>query len=166
MCLILGHLHMMKQIIKAGLLAGTLDITAACIQAYVSRKIMPGDVLKYVASGVFGNAAFKGGYGMMFMGLLFHFTIAFACAAIFFMLYAKIKLLRYSHVLNSLLIALVAWAVTTQVIMPISNVPKPGSFDLKRAAIAIGIIFICIGMPISVLAKKYFDSIGVKLTAI
>jgi hypothetical protein len=149
---------MLKQIVKAGLLAGGLDITAAFINAYASRKIMPGAVLKYIASGVFGNAALKGGYGMMFMGLLFHFTIAFACAAVFFMLYSKMKLLRYSHILNSLLIALIAWAVTTQVIIPISNAPSSGSFDLTRTAIAIGILFICIGIPISVLAKKHFET--------
>jgi hypothetical protein len=152
---------MLKEIIKAGLLAGTLDITAACVNAYASRKIMPGEVLKYVASGVFGKAAFEGGYGMMLMGLLFHFIIAFACTAVFFLLYPKIKFLRYSHVLNSLLIALIAWAVTTQVIMPMSNVPKGGSFDITRAAIAVGILFICIGMPISILARKCFGMIGI-----
>ena len=150
---------MIKQIMKAGLLAGTLDIAAACIQAYAVRRIMPGDVLKYVASGVFGSAAFEGGYGMMFMGLLFHFFIAIACAAVFFVSYPKIELLKNSIVLNSLLIALTAWAITTQVIVPISNVPKGGSFDLTRAAIAIGILFICIGMPISVLAKRYFNRV-------
>jgi hypothetical protein len=153
---------MLKQIIKAGLLAGSLDITAAFVNAYASRKIMPGDVLKYIASGVFGNAAFKGGYAIMLMGLLFHFVIAFACAAVFFILYSKIKFLRYSHVLNSLLIALIAWAVTTQIIIPISNIPKAGSFDITRAAIAVGILFICVGMPISVLAKRYFDAIELK----
>ena len=142
--------------VRAGLIVGTLDILAAFIQYYINTQKNPLIVLKFIASGVFGNAAFKGGYGMMLMGLLFHFIIAFACAAVFFILYPKLKFLRYSHVLNSLIIALTAWAVTTQIIVPISNVPKAGSFDLTRAAIAIGILFFCIGLPISVLAKKYF----------
>ena len=150
---------MLKQIIKAGFLAGILDITAACINAYATRKIMPGYVLKYVASGVFGDAAFKGGYGMMLIGLLFHFIIAFSCTAVFFMLYPKIKFLRYSVILNSLLIALIAWTITTQLIIPISNVPKGGSFDLARAAIAAGILFVCIGLPVSILAKRYFGKV-------
>jgi hypothetical protein len=148
---------MFKAILKATLLAGTLDISAAFIQVYLKNKTMPSAVLKYIASAVFGKAAFAGGYGMMAWGLLFHFIIAFACAAVFFLLYPKLSLLKYSYVLNALLIALVAWVVTHLIVLPVSNVPK-GSFNLTNAAIATGILFFCIGLPISILAKRYFSA--------
>lgn len=148
---------MFKAILKAALLAGTLDISAAFIQVYLKNKTMPSAVLKYIASAVFGKAAFAGGYGMMAWGLLFHFIIAFACAAVFFLLYPKLSFLKYSYVLNALLIALVAWVVTHLIVLPVSNVPK-GSFNLANAAIATGILFVCIGLPISVLAKRYFSA--------
>jgi hypothetical protein len=148
---------MLKAILKATLLAGSLDISAAFIQVYLRNKTMPSAVLKYIASAVFGKAAFAAGYGMMAWGLLFHFIIAFACAAVFFLLYSKLNFLKYSYMLNALLIALVAWTITNLVILPLSNVPK-GSFNLTRAAIAATILFVCIGLPISIGAKRYFSA--------
>jgi hypothetical protein len=50
------------------------------------------------------------------------------------------------------LIALVAWAVTNFIIMPLSKLPK-GNFDLSRAAIAAAILFVCIGLPLALMAK-------------
>lgn len=147
---------MMKQVLKATLLAGTLDICAAFIQAYITHKIPPLTILKYIAGGVFGKDAFTGGYDMAAFGLLFHFIIAFACALIFFALYPKLKFLKYSVILNSVLIALVAWAVTNLVILPMSRLPK-GNFDLSKAAIAAAILFVCIGLPVSIMAKSYYS---------
>ena len=95
-------------------------------KAYATNGTTPAIILKYIASGVIGKIAFAGGYGIMAMGLLFHFIIAFACTVVSFMLYPKLKFLHQSILLNSLFIALAAWAVTTQIIIPLSEI-KPGS---------------------------------------
>lgn len=71
-------------IIKAGLLAGTLDISAACVQYYMKTGKNPDYVLKYVASGAFGKDAFTGGIVMSMAGLLFHYLIAFSFTLFFF----------------------------------------------------------------------------------
>jgi len=148
---------MWKTIIKTGLIAGTLDITAACVNAYVAAEVLPSRVLQYVASGMFGKAAFEGGYGMMAWGLFFHFIIAFSCAACFFLLYPEIKLLRFSWVLNAIAIGIVAWIVTTQIIVPVSQIgPQP--FDMGKAAKAALILVVCIGLPIAFSAKRYFGT--------
>lgn len=147
---------MFRQILKATFIAGTLDICAAFIQAYITYKILPVKVLKYIAGGVFGKDAFTGGYGMAAFGLFFHFIIAFACALVFFVLYPKLKFLKYSIILNSLLIALVAWAVTNLIILPLSNLPG-GNFDLSKAAVASAILFVCIGLPVAAMAKRYYS---------
>ncbi len=146
---------MWKQIFKTTLLAGSLDITAACIQAYATNGTTPDIILKYVASGLLGKDAFAGGYGTMVIGLLFHFIIAFACTLVFFLLYPKLKFLHRSVLLNSFFIALIAWAVTTQIIIPLSEI-KPGVFNLKKVAIAVAILFVCIGLPVAIAAKKYY----------
>ena len=44
--------------IKAGFIAGTLDITAACIQTYIKVGKGSDAVLKYLASAVFGKDAY------------------------------------------------------------------------------------------------------------
>jgi uncharacterized membrane protein YagU involved in acid resistance len=146
---------MWKHICKAALIAGCLDITAACTQAWLMKSIPPDTVLKYIASGVFGKDAFAGGTGYILFGLLVHFAIAFACALVYFQVYPKLKLLHLSILLSSLLIAVIAWATTTQLIIPLSKI-KPAPFDIAKALTAITILFVCIGLPLSYFAKRYY----------
>ncbi|MBS1921684.1 MAG: hypothetical protein JST17_15670 [Bacteroidetes bacterium] len=144
-----------KSILITTLLAGSLDITAACISAYIVNGATPGRVLKYIASGAFGKSAFNGGYDMIAWGLLFHYIIAFSCTAVFFWFYPRLKFLSKNIFLNSILIALVAWAVTTLVVMPLSELP-PAHFTVAGVARAIIVLIFCIGLPISWMARKYY----------
>lgn len=150
-------MKLQKQILITTLIAGTLDITGAFISGYLVRGVSPDIILKSIASGVFGKAAFDGGFGMMAMGLLFHFIIAFACTFIFFLLYPKINFLKKNIFLNAVLIALSAWTVTNLIIMPLSKIGMP-AFTTASVARAIFILILCIGLPISYSAKKYYQS--------
>ena len=146
---------MWKSIFKTTALAGTMDITAACIQSYFSAGVQPATVLRFVASGVFGNTAFTGNESMLVFGLLFHFIIAFACTACYFLLYPKIKLLHINWFANAVAIAVVAWCVTTLIIRPLSNA-SPFTFDITKSLISIAILIVCIGLPISISAEKFY----------
>jgi hypothetical protein len=146
---------MRKQILITTLIAGCLDISGASIQAYLSKGITPDVLLKYIGSGIFGKDAFTGGYGVMIIGLLVHFFIVFACTSCFFLLYLKLKFLQHSIIINSLLIALVAWTVTNLIIIPMSNITA-APFNFLRALIGFAILFVCIGLPISISAKKNY----------
>jgi hypothetical protein len=148
---------MWKQIFKATFIAGCLDITAACLQAWLTKSTLTPDVvLKYIASGVFGKDAFAGGTGMILFGLLMHFLIVFACTLVYFQIYPKLKLLHLNIFLSSLFIALIAWTVTTRLVVPLSKI-KPPPFNLTKAFIAIAILYACIGLPVSIFAKRYFS---------
>jgi len=149
-----------KRIIITGLIAGTLDIIGACVASYWIRGTQPSRVLKYIASGIFGKDASAGGYGMMAMGLIFHYIIAFSCTIIFFWCYRRMDILRKSILVDAVLIALVAWAVTNYLVIPLSRI-HPAPFNLTSAARAIGILIVCIGLPISIMAKKSFRKAGV-----
>lgn len=148
---------MWKQIFKTGLIAGSLDITAACIQAYLSKNVTPVIVLEYIASGLFGKDAFSGGYGYILTGLIIHFIIAFACTVAYFLAYPKIKLLHRSILLSSLLVAMIAWTVTTRLIIPLSKIQTP-PFNLSKAILAISILYFCIGLPITIFAKHFYTN--------
>ncbi|MEN9569443.1 MAG: hypothetical protein RL172_674 [Bacteroidota bacterium] len=149
---------MWKKIVNTALLCGSLDITAACMHAYLARGIKPGFILQYIASGVFGEAAYTGHTSMMLWGLFFHFIIAFACTAIFFIAYPRWGWLHHTGSwLNALMIALVAWIVTTRLIIPLSNIAS-APFNLLNALLAIGILWVCIGLPIAVSARHYFKN--------
>ena len=57
-----------KNILFSGLIAGTLDISAAIL--FLANGNAAG-VLKYIASGAFGKDAFTGGDEMLAWGVLF-----------------------------------------------------------------------------------------------
>lgn len=147
---------MKKEILQATLVAGTLDIIAAFGQAYVLRRTPPDIILRYIASGLFGKIAFSGSYIYPLMGLIFHFIIVLACTAVYFRLYPKIRFLQKNIILSALLIALTAWVITTQVVVRLSKIGA-GPVELHSALIAIAILFVCIGLPVSVFAKQYFN---------
>lgn len=144
-----------QTIMKAGLLAGSMDITAACVNRYIKAGSSPELVLRFIASGIFGKEAFTGSWLMPAVGLLFHFIIAFSCAWTYFMFYPRVKALHANLFISSFLIAAVAWIVTHLIIMPLSNTP-PSTITTFSVFMDVTILFFCIGLPIAWIAKSHF----------
>ncbi len=142
-----------KPVILTTLIAGTLDLSAASIQAWFAAGISPRQLLIYIASGVWGKEAYTAGDKMLFFGTFFHFMIVFACVFCFFWIYPKWAFLQYSILLNALLIGLTAWLITTQIIIRLSSIPTQAP-DWPNALLAIAILVVCIGLPTSFAAKK------------
>ena len=68
---------MNKTILQTGLIAGTLDISAASLQFFLTTGKNPILIFKYIASGIFGkDIAYSNGF-MPIAGLLLHYLIAF-----------------------------------------------------------------------------------------
>jgi hypothetical protein len=84
----------LKPILYAGGLVGVLDITAACINARVAYGCTPLHVLQSVAGGLLGRNTYEGGFRAAALGLVMHFTMALAVAAIFYMLTQRFPLPR------------------------------------------------------------------------
>lgn len=145
----------LKLILLSGLLVGTLDIVSACIDYYIATGKGPEGVLRFVASGVFGQQAFTGSNAMPAWGLLFHYIIAFSFTILFFWLYPKIKIMAAYPVITAVCYGIFMWVVTTRIIMPLSNTPK-GTFHFWKAIKAILILVVMIGIPLSFIAKNYF----------
>jgi uncharacterized BrkB/YihY/UPF0761 family membrane protein len=149
---------MKKELLKVTIIAGSLDILAAFCQGYLISKISPSVILQYIASGILGDSAFKGGFGTQLLGLLIHFLIAFACVAGYYFLYPRIKLLRFNWLLSAFFIAVIAWSVTNLAVIPLSRIPsRPIHFS--KAWIALAILFFCIGLPISLFAKRFYHKV-------
>lgn len=143
-------------IFKTGLIAGSLDITAACMQFYIRTGKGPGNVLRYVASGVFGRKAFTGGVPMACWGLFFHYLIAFGFTIFFFWIYPVTRLVSKSTIITGLFYGAFAWAVMNLLVVPISNIKPLPVFDISRAFTAMLILMFCIGLPISILISRYY----------
>jgi hypothetical protein len=71
----------------AGLVAGTRDGLAACLDFVIRTGRSPLIVFQYIASGVLGPAACNHGRWTALLGVLFHFLIATGWAAGFFVVY-------------------------------------------------------------------------------
>ena len=76
----------LKPILYAGALVGVLDITAACINAYVASGLTPARLLQGLAGGLLGRGSYNGGLVTATLGLMMHFTMAFTVVTIFYLL--------------------------------------------------------------------------------
>ena len=148
-----------KRILLTGLLVGALDITAACTQYFLKTGKGPAGVLKFVASGLFGNEAFTGGTPMIIAGLVIHFLIAMTFTLFFVLLIKNIALLHANRLLTGLLYGALVWTVMNIIVWPMIKVP-PRIPDLSRDLQAMGILILCIGLPLSFLMirKKSFKA--------
>lgn len=142
-----------KPVFITTLIAGILDLSAASAQAWLMAGILPNQLLTYIASGVWGKAAYTGGYEMLFFGMLFHFIIVFACVFCFFWAYQKWVFLHRSVLLNAFLIGFTAWLITTQIIVRFSSIPAQ-ELRWSSALLAIVILVVCIGLPTAFAAKN------------
>jgi hypothetical protein len=78
-----------------------LDITAACLPGMDTGGATPADVLKGVASALWGRAALDGGAGMAMIGLVMHFTVALTATLVFYALSRRFAFLRTAPLLSS-----------------------------------------------------------------
>ena len=143
-----------RTIFWAGLIAGTLDITAAFITSTL-RGGTPLRVLRYIAGGLLGPDAFSGGLGTAALGLALHFLIATSWAAIYYAASRKLTVLVRQPVLCGLLYGIIpVWCVMNLVVIPLSALPKP-TFTLSGVLIGASILMVCIGLPIALIVRRY-----------
>jgi uncharacterized membrane protein YagU involved in acid resistance len=147
--------NLSSRIITAGAIVGTLDIVAAAIYFFQVTRSNPLNVLKYVASGVFGMAAFSGGNMMYLYGLIFHFIIAFAFTIFFFWLFPRVKFFSKNKILTGIIYGVFIWAVMNLVVVKLSNVPRQ-PFNIAAAMITLIILVVCIGIPLSYMANAFY----------
>jgi len=141
------------------LVTGTLDGILSIIFSYPANL---GQSYRYIASGLFGIAAFTANY-MVFWGVLFHYLIASAFSAVFFLLYPNFKRVIKNKYILALVFGLIIWIISTFGILPLSNVPDikgvpkyPNQLSFIAAIISFVGLSLCLGLPISLIADKYY----------
>ncbi len=146
-----------NNIITAGTIAGTLDILAAFADYYIETGKGPQDVLRFIASGVFGKSAFTGTTVMIWSGLLFHFLIALIFTTIYFIIYPRVKWLHIHLVLTALLLAIITWLAMNIIVVPLSSTPSI-PFKFISAVKAVGILIFTIGFPLAIIFRNFYRS--------
>lgn len=126
-------------LLLTGLLAGALDGAAATLLFLARGNKNPALLFRYIASAVYGDAAFKGGARMVVLGLLFHMTIAMAWVAFYFAVAGRFPL-------HPLVYGTLVWVVMNLVVLPLSRA-KPRPFSLFFAVVNWLILVVTIGLP-------------------
>ena len=142
----------LKKLLLAGLLVGTLDITAACVDSWLSHHIAPARVLNGIAGGVIGKENANGETADIVLGLLVHYFIAYSFTFLFWFVYPPLKkLLRY-NLLIGFLYGIFIWAAMRFLVLPnLSKLNLP-PFDIRKAIKPALILAGAIGIPLSLLA--------------
>jgi hypothetical protein len=139
-------------ILRAGLLAGVLDITAAFL-AYAHSGAQGIRLLQGIASGLIGPAAFQGGLRTALLGLVCHFVIATLWAAIYFAMSRRAAFLLEHAVVSGAIYGVVIYLVMNLVVIPLSAIgPRP--FSLSAAIVAAAILVPCVGVPIALTVSR------------
>lgn len=110
----------MRTVIAGGLLMATVDIVYACSFWWLMRDVPPERVLQFIASGAMGNDAFRGGAATAALGAAFHYGIAMAMVAAFYVASGRLRMLLAHPLLNGALYGVVLWMVMDQVVVPLS----------------------------------------------
>ena len=145
-----------QAILTGWLLCGVLDITAACIQAWIEAGRTPWVVLKGVASALWGRAALNAGAGMAAIGLAMHFTVALTWTLVFYALSRRVAFLRTGPLwIVGPLYGIVVFCAMNYGTLPamswvrslyLHTAPRfPGSMRWPQLAIHM----VCVGLPIA-----------------
>jgi hypothetical protein len=142
-----------ETITLAGLVAGVLDITAT--STLMTLQGMPLERLwQGIASGALGPSAFKGGKRTAALGLVFHFLIALAVAAIYYAMSIKLPTLIEKPILYGTLYGIVVHVVMSRIVLPLSAAPKR-EFSPKAFLIQLVIHIFFVGLPIALTVTHF-----------
>jgi uncharacterized membrane protein YagU involved in acid resistance len=103
-------------VLCGGLIAGTLDLGAACLINGRSPKI----ILQAIASGVLGKASFRMGMPAAALGLVLQWAMSILIAAIFAVGSSRLPIVRRSWVASGVAYGVVVYFVMNYVVVPLS----------------------------------------------
>jgi hypothetical protein len=144
----------LQPIFWGGLIAGTLDICAAFLTAWLRAGIGPVRLLQFVASGLLGPAAAHGGAKTAVLGLALHFLIATIWTALFYLASRKWLSLIERPVMFGLLYGIAVYTFMNFVVLPLSRVP-PRPLTATGTTIGLLTIMFCIGLPIALVTRRF-----------
>jgi hypothetical protein len=132
-----------------GLVAGTLDILFAFLTFWM-RGISPPNILRAIASGLLGRAAFEGGAVTAALGAFLHYFIAFSAAAFFWVAASRIPMLLRQAVLAGITYGMAFYLLMRWIVVPLSAVSNPGLSLEWSGVFAHTVLF---GLPIALIAR-------------
>jgi hypothetical protein len=145
---------MLRPILIATLVAGTLDILSAFVFAGMAG-MGPAAVLTYVASGPFGDGVRSGGPHWAAVGLAVHFAIMACMAAAYVLAARRIPALIRHPVAAGLAYGFLLWLIMYWVVKPLRWPDAPLPHTAWGIANALFSHCLLVGLPIALVAARH-----------
>ena len=137
-------------ILVGGFIAGAIDISYAIISSL--SRVAPERILQSVASGLLGRDAFEGGAPTALLGLVLHFAICTAIAAIFVSAARALPPLRQHLIAAGIVYGASVYFVMRWVVVPLSRFPG----DLRIVhPLEIAVHAFGVGLVIALAARRF-----------
>jgi hypothetical protein len=146
---------MLKTIAAGGLVAGTLDLLAAFVSAWLRTGTTPARVSQFIASGALGPSAFAGGTRTILIGIAFHYLIATVATAVFYLASRRLRFLIEWPVSMGLLYGVLVYLFMNFVVLPQSAIVQRARTPLSAQIIGALIIMFCVGLPIALIVRRF-----------
>lgn len=143
----------LSAILWGGLIAGTLDLTYACI-SWALRGVGPVRIMQSVASGLLGAESYQGGAPTAALGVALHFLILFIAAALYYAASRKLELLVRRAVVCGLLYGVAIYLFMNFVVVPLSAFPHEPSFTVASVALNVSMHMLLVGLPIALVVRR------------
>jgi hypothetical protein len=145
-----------KAVLLTGLFVGTTDLVAALVSQWIKTGRYADKMLNYIAGGGLGlETSMAGGNGVQFLGLFFHYFIAFSFTLLFFLVFPRLKFLWFNKYMVGMLYGVFVSLVVNQLILRLTPLPVQ-PFSLSSSLVAWLILGTVLGIPIAYNAYKYY----------
>ena len=144
----LGKRNALLAIAVGGLIAGTLDLTQACI-------LFGWRIPLVIAGGLLGRQAFHGGVGTYVLGVFLHFFIAFSATAIYYGASRRLVFLTQHPLVCGLFYGAAVDQVMNLVVLPLSALHARGPYKLHDLIQGLLVHMVVVGLPISFSVRRF-----------
>jgi hypothetical protein len=134
--------------------AGTLDMTEACVYWGVTKGVAPERIFHSVASGLLGKAAFTGGAATAVLGLVAHFCIMAVMVACYVLASLRLPILTKRPIAVGLAYGFATYAVMNYIVLPLSQAKHGGPFVLSTFANNLGAHLFMVGVPLALIVAS------------
>jgi hypothetical protein len=139
----------LKTIVLATLVAGTLDIAYAIISSALLRGVAPMVILQSVASGLLGKASYEGGAGTAVLGGLLHYGIMAGAVVVFWLASRRWTQLVQRPLLWGPAFGAGVFVVMNYVVVPLSAIGHTFQRTPPRFAAEFCVHLFLVGLPIA-----------------
>ena len=141
-----------------GVVAGTLDITYACVFWGVKAGVPPQRIFQSVAKGLLGQGAYQGGFATATLGLLLHYFIATSMSLTYYSVAQRWTILRAKPLRFGAAYGLLLYAIMNYVVVPLSAARGGGSGGALWIGLSIFVHMFLIGVPIAIFTSRAFPA--------